>query len=283
MKIQSINSTRTELIALQNQEFLENQRAAGKIAALCLSYLENAINKQTTLTSLQLSKQVEEIILDSHATPTFKNYKGFPHVYCTSVNSELVHGFCKDKPFELGDVIKFDLGVTYKESIADTAITVIYGEAKDPNYIKLINATEECLFKAIQSIAIGKQIGVIGNAIYRCAKNYGYQVIDKYGGHGISIDENGKGIAHASPFISNRSDFNEGVRIQEGMSIAIEPLLCFLNNQTKLLDDGWTVITPFSKINAHFEHSLYIHKDHVEVITYRENEKYLKSNKIYFK
>jgi methionyl aminopeptidase len=282
MKIRNISSTSVGLFPLQNQEFLNNQKVAGKIAAQCLNYLQNEIHNLTNKTGLQLSKEVEQIILDNGCTPTFQNYKGFSGVFCISINQELVHGIPKDVSFKSGDLISFDLGVTYKESIADTALTIIYGQAKNPIDQKLIDVTEECLYKAIKSIKIGKRLGSIGNAIFKCAKNYDFKVIVNYGGHGIGLDEKGMGVAHAPPFIANKSDSNEGIIIQEGLVIAIEPLLSLKCNETKIMNDGWTVEMIDGNLGCHFEHSLFVHKDHVEVVTYRGNEKYLKSNKIYF-
>lgn len=283
MKFHTMSSVlNTGLFTLQNKEFLENQRIAGKVAVQCLDFLENLIKSNTSLTTLKMSEIVEEIILDNHCTPTFKNYKGFPGIFCISVNKELTHGIPKDYVLQNGDLVSFDIGVTYKESIADTATTIIYGEPKNQIHIKLIDSTKECLAKGIQSIKIDRRLGSIGNAIYKCAKGYGFHVISNYGGHAIGLDENGKGVAHAPPFVANKADINEGIRIQEGMVIAIEPLLSLTSNQTKVMLDGWTVET--LDINCHVEQSIFVHNDHVEIVTWRQSDKkHLPSNKVYFK
>ena len=252
---------------LKNQEFLEKQRIAGKTVAQCLIHLENRVKEKTLLTMKELSLEAEQIILDAKCTPTFKGYKGFPEAVCISINKELVHGIPKDYVLQEGDIVSFDLGATFEGAIADSAITCIYGEAKNKRHIELIKVTKESLLKGINSIQVGKCIGVIGNAIYKHAKNNGFEVVTQYGGHGISIDENGNGIPHAQPFISNKSLPDEGERIYEGMTIAIEPMLTISSPNTKVMLDNWTVET--LDIGAHEEHTIFIHKDHVEIITYR--------------
>jgi methionyl aminopeptidase len=152
------------------------------------------------------------------------------------------------------------LGVTIDDVIADTAITCIYGDAKSARHIELIKTTEECLAKGIESIKVGKRLGCIGNAIYKHASNKGFGVITNYGGHGISYN-----TPHEYPFICNKASQEEGEIIQPGLTIAIEPLLCIGSSETKVDKDGWTVCT--SNLSAHFEHSIYVHENSVEIIT----------------
>jgi methionyl aminopeptidase len=248
---------------LHNNEFLENQRIAGKVVSKCLQHLDNRIKEKTLLTAKQLSLEVEQIIFDSNCIPTFKGYKSFPESCCISINNQLVHGIPQDIPFKDGDIVSFDLGATYNGAIGDAAITCIYGE--NPLYEKMIRVTKECIDKAIQYIAVDKKIGVIGNAIFKHAKDNGFNVIETYGGHAIGMSEDGYGIPHAAPFISNKSKPDEGIRIQPGMSLCIEPMLLIGDNKTYVSHDGWTVMT--KSIGCHFERTIFIHEDRVEVIT----------------
>jgi methionyl aminopeptidase len=254
---------------LQDANFLENQRYAGKVAAKTISLLTNLIKEKASLTYVEMNDIAEDFILESACQPTFKNYKGFPNAICISINNQLVHGIAQNIYPQEGDVISFDLGTTYHEAIADTATTVIYGEPKSQEHVRLLQTTKECLKKGIDAIKIGNRVGCIGEAIYKHAHNKGYSVVDKYGGHGISISlKNGKGIPHADPFVCNRSSKDEGIHITSGMVIAIEPLLVIGgSNNTKVAHDGWTVIT--DNISAHEEHTIYIHDDNVEIITQR--------------
>jgi methionyl aminopeptidase len=254
--------SKNDFVKLKNQNWLDKQRVAGKIAANTLILLQDYVNNKTTHSLIELNKIAETFITDAGGIPTFKGYKGFPSGVCVSVNKQLVHGIPTDYKLQDGDVVSFDLGVTIDGAIADTAITCIYGKPKSERHVTLIKATEESLMKGIEAIAVGKKLGVIGNAIYRCAKGHGFSVITKYGGHGLDWD-----CPHASPFVENKSDPNDGFRIQPGLSIAIEPMLVFGDTETKVLDDGWTVAT--NDIGAHFEHSIFVHEDHVEIITDR--------------
>jgi len=249
-------------IKLKNQDWLGRQRVAGRIAAQTLIGLQKQVQNKTTQSLLELNEAAEKFITDAGGTPTFKGYKGFPAGVCISVNKQLVHGIPTDYRLQDGDVVSFDLGVTIDGAIADTAITCIYGEPKSERHVSLIQATEESLMKGIEAIAVGKKLGCIGNAIYRCARGHGFSVITKYGGHGLDWN-----YPHAAPFVENKSDPEDGFRIQPGLAIAIEPMLVTGSTDTRVLDDGWTVVT--NDIGAHFEHSIFVHPDRVEILTDR--------------
>lgn len=252
----------SSFVMLKNQDWLDKQRIAGKIAAQTLVALQKKVEEKTTDSLLELNAFAEDIITNAGGFPTFKGYKGFPAGVCISVNKQLVHGIPTDYQLVEGDVISFDLGVTVDGAIADTAITCIYGQSKSDKHVTLIKATEESLIKGIEAISVGKRLGCIGNAISRCAKWYGFSVITKYGGHGLEWNQ-----PHAQPFVENKSELENGIRIQPGLSIAIEPMLVLGSTDTKVDIDGWTVVTP--DIGCHFEHSIYVHEDHVEIITDR--------------
>lgn len=260
--------TNTQFVKLQTNEWLDNQRYAGKVTAQALDLLEKHTKELTTKTLVELNNLAEELILDSGGTLTFKGYKGFPTGVCISVNKQLVHGIPKDIPLQDGDMVTFDLGVTYKGAIADSAVTCIYGQPKSPLALDIVKATKDSLERAIKSIGAGKKIGCIGNAIYRCARDKGFNVSVDFGGHGISHDE-----VHSSPFICNKADVNDGIRIQPGLSIAIEPILIHGSTKHQLDEDGWTILCD-GELSAHEEHTLFIHEDHVEVITWRESNGY---------
>ena len=279
MKININNSFgENTFIDLKDDSWLDNARKAGKIAAQTLQILENYINNKTKKTLIELNDIAEDFILKSGGSPTFK---GYPSAVCISVNYELVHGIPKEYILKDGDLVSFDLGVTVNGAIADTAITCIYGLAKSDIHTKLVKTNDEALIKAIESIKVNKRIGVIGESIYSHIKSNGFEVIDNYGGHGISISKDGVGIPHSAPFISNKSNANEGVVIQPGLAIAIEPMSIIGNDlNTRVLDDGWTVIA--ANINCHVEHSIFIHNDHVEVLTWRDSEAFKGTNKFYF-
>jgi methionyl aminopeptidase len=250
------------LVRLKDNDWLNKQRVAGRIAAEALKLLEGLVKSKTSSSLKELNAIAEEHIARNNGIPTFKNYKGFPAGVCISVNKQLVHGIPTDYKLQDGDLVSFDLGVTIEGAIADTAITCIYGEPKYPRHVELVKATEEALMQGIQAVEVGKRLGVIGQAISKCAKAMGFEVISQYGGHGLDWD-----IPHAPPFVSNKSGANEGIRIQPGLTIAIEPMLTTGSIKTWTDKDGWTVHCDAD--SAHFEHSVYVHEDHVEIITDR--------------
>lgn len=253
------------LFKLKGNDWLVKQRVAGKACASALNILERAVKSKTDMTLLELSMVAEEIIRAQGCTPTFKGYKGFPAAVCISVNHDLVHGIPTNYKLKEGDVVKFDLGATFEGAIADTAITCIFGEPKSNMHVKMIEECEKSLMEGIRAIAVGKRLGVIGHAIHRSAKqNTNFGLIVNYGGHGISWDQ-----PHAPPFVSNKDSPDNGFRIQSGLVLAIEPMLVFGSTETFIDKDGWTVRG--TGISSHFEHSVFVHEDHVEIITDRSS------------
>lgn len=263
--VNNINSNNPSFIDLKDDNWLKKQRIAGLIAGQTISLLENLVKTKTVKSLLELDKIAEEYIINNGCSPTFKGYLGFPNTCCISINSQLVHGIPTDYKLKDGDVVSFDLGATFEGTIGDTAITCIYGEAKKQDHIKMIETSKLCLTNAINSIKIGNNLGCIGNAIYKTARNAGFNVIENYGGHGITWD-----TPHAQPFVSNKSSSLEGIIIQPGLTIAIEPLLVPFNcpKKTKVGTDGWTVYT--EDVSSHMEHTVFIHESHVEIITKRD-------------
>lgn len=250
------------LINLKNNDWLERQQIAGKCVAGVLRTLHTMISDKLPNLSLKdLEAEAMLQIESANCIPTFKGYKGFPGAICLSVNKQLVHGIPSDYILQDGDVVKFDLGATYKGAIADAAATTIYGTPKSKQHVELINMCREALYQGINAIKIDKQLGCIGFAIHKYVTSRSrFGVITNYGGHGI--DEN---APHAPPFVANKARYNEGPRIQSGLSIAIEPMLVIGDTKTKTKKDGWTVTT--LDIGAHFEHSIFVAEDKIHILT----------------
>lgn len=249
-------------VDLKDDKWLALQRIAGRIASDALLLLDNAVKEKSTKSLIDLNQMAEDFITNAGGICTFKGYKGFPAGVCISVNKQLVHGIPTDYQLQEGDIVSFDLGVTVDGAIADTAITCIYGQPKSEQHVKLVKATEESLMQGIKAIKVGKRLGCIGEAIFNVVKTSGFSVVNNYGGHGLDWN-----TPHASPFVENKSDATKGIRIQSGLAIAIEPMLVIGRPDTQTGSDGWTVYTP--DIGAHFEHSVFVHEDHVEIITDR--------------
>jgi len=253
---------KSELISIHGEEWIENQRVAGKVVAKSLLMLKEMVEQKSTLSLLEMSKEIEAFILSQDCSATFKGYQGFPEAVCISVNKQVVHGVPTDAILQEGDVVSFDLGATYNEAIADSALTCIYGEPKDPAHSELVEATDVALAAGISAVKPGNRIGAIGFAINNSLKNQGFGLITKYDGHGISYH------VHSDPFVSNTGLPSQGSRIYSGMSLAIEPMLV-MGGVTTFVDpkDKWTVHA--EGISAHFEHTLFVHEDKIEIMTDR--------------
>ena len=262
MKTNLKNQVKSELVVLQGKEWLKRLRIAGNCVASVMSSLENLVKEKTTKSLYELSKFAGAEIIKQGCMPTFLNYKGFPSEVCISVNHQLVHGIATDYKLQEGDVVSFDFGATFEGAIADAAKTFIYGEPKSKEHIIMIEVCQNALEEGIKSARAGNRIGAIGNAIYKYTKNKGFRVIEKYGGH--SITDN---TPHAPPFVPNRCLSNEGIRIQPGLTLAIEPMIVPFRSsiETKIATDGWTVYT--EEIGVHVEKTIYIHEDKIEIIT----------------
>jgi len=252
----------SQIITLHDSNWLERQTIAGKCVAQCLkTSKEKVLSNPEKLTGKDIESICLKIMESFSCSPTFFGYKCFPGAICLSINNELVHGIPKDKPFQIGDVIKIDLGATYQGAIADAAITVIYGSPKENRHVELIDLCQKSLTNGIKAIKQGKQLGVIGNAIHKTVKDSRFGLILNYGGHGI--DEN---QPHASPFVPNKSQPNEGPKLQPGMTLAIEPMLVIGDNKTSVSNkDNWTVLT--NGVGAHFEHTIFITENEVKILT----------------
>lgn len=266
-----------DLIKLKDEDWLARQRVAGKCVSKILTTLRSMIIEKVPNLSLRdMEQEAISQLITAGCTPTFQNYKGFPGAMCLSVNKQLVHGIPSDYRLQESDVVKFDIGATYQGAITDAAVTAIYGEPKSLQHVELLEICQNALYEAIKSIRIGKQLGCIGYAIHRyVTSKTNFGLVTNYGGHGI--DEN---IPHASPFVANKAKQNEGPRIQPGLTIAIEPMLTIGSPQTSLSKDGWTVYT--ENINCHVEHTIFVHNDSVEIISWRDDEQNKCANRLYF-
>ena len=256
-------------LPLQDQEFLQSQRIAGKVAAKALIMLEQMVIDKTDKSLIELDIIVEQFIRDNGGIPSFKGYRGFPNSCCFSINKQLVHGLATDYRFQEGDMITFDLGVTYNHTIGDSALSVIFGEPKCEQHVRLLNTTKKALYAGINAVKVGNRMGCIGNAIYKCAASEGFGVVNNYGGHTIIRDNDGNEVLHAQPFIANRDNVNNGIRIQPGMVLCIEPMLTIGEPKTTTKEDRWTVET--EGLSCHYEETIYIHSDHIEIITDKGN------------
>jgi methionyl aminopeptidase len=242
-----------QIIVLKDKEWLEKQKVAGQVVAKAHQEIYAMMKSMSSnLTISKLNSHVDDLIRQNNCIPTFLNYRGFPSSICASLNNELVHGSgLRDIKLNNGDILKVDIGTTFEGAIGDCAVTYVYGKIQDPEIARMLISCQNALYDAIALFKPGHRMGELGKAIWDRAKKDGFGVITNFGGHGI---DNNK--LHAEPFVPNKSSINDGVIIQAGMSIAIEPMFVLNKNNTntKTLSDKWTVVT--NSINCHYENSI---------------------------
>lgn len=250
-----------QFVRLKDDQWLERQQYAGKTVAKCLRHCKHRIESSPGLSLKELEIECVELMREAGCNPTFLNYKGFPGAICTSVNKQLVHGVPTCYQIKEGDVVSVDMGATFHGAIADAALTAICGEPKDERHSSLVRTCQKALHKAIEAVEIGNRIGCIGRAIHYTVKSSGFKLVTQYGGHGIDYNK-----PHSQPFVPNKASKDEGIMIQPGMALAIEPMLVMgSSSKTKTMNDGWTVMA--SDIGAHFEHSVFVGEDRLHVVT----------------
>lgn len=233
-------------------------RAAGQLVGQVRNRLREMA--QPGITTIELDRFAEKMIRDAGALPTFKGYNGFPYSICASVNEQIVHGFPSEYKLKEGDIFSIDCGVTLEGFVGDTATTIPVGKVSEDR-LKLIRVTEECLERAILQCVPGKHLGDIGWAVQEHAEANGYSVVRDYVGHGI-----GRRM-HEDPQIPNYGRPGLGPKIKSGYVFAIEPMINIGSHHTKVLADGWTVVTVDGQPSAHFEHTIAITDDGPEVLT----------------
>lgn len=212
------------------------------------------------VTSLDLDKVAEEFIRDNGAVPGFKDYNGFPNSLCTSRNEQVVHGIPDNKPLEEGDIISVDCGVLMNGFYGDSAYTFEIGEVSD-EIKKLLRVTKESLDLAIEQAVVGKRIGDIGFAVQNHAESNGYGVVRELVGHGLGMN------LHEKPEVPNFGRRGNGMKLKDGLVLAIEPMINMGVKGVRQADDGWTIITADGKPSAHFEHDVVIRKGKAEVLS----------------
>lgn len=212
------------------------------------------------ITTLSLDKLAERLIIESGSKVSFKGYQGYPHTLCASVNDQVVHCFPSERILQEGDIISLDLGLIWQGWQSDSAITVGVGKIS-PEAQRLIDITEESLWKGIDEIKPGNTIGDIGAAIQEHAERAGFGVVRSLTGHGI-----GRKL-HEPPAIPNYGRRHKGFPLQAGMVIAIEPMITIGNHEVDIDDINWTVKTVDGSFAAHFEHTIAITEHGHTVLT----------------
>ena len=210
--------------------------------------------------TIDLDKLAEEFILSNGAKPAFKGYRGFPYTLCISINEQVVHGFPGKRELKDGDIVSVDCGTVKNGYYGDSAYTFAVGDVK-PEVLSLLNKTKESLYLGIENAVAGKRLGDIGNAIQSYVESYGFSVVRDLVGHGI-----GKNL-HEKPEVLNYGKRGTGIKLQENLVIAIEPMINMGKYNVIQEADGWTIRTADRMPSAHFEHTIVVKKNKAEILS----------------
>jgi methionyl aminopeptidase len=210
--------------------------------------------------TIELDKLAETFIRDNGGIPSFLNYGGFPYSLCISLNNQVVHGFPSKNALKEGDLVSVDCGVTLNNYVGDSAFTYAIGEVSDE--IKtLMRVTRECLDLGIEKAVVGNRIGDIGYAVQEHAEKHGFGVVKELVGHGVGLK------LHEKPEVPNYGKRGSGIKLEEGMVIAIEPMINAGRAGVKFWDDGWTVSTVDGKVSAHYEHTVAVKRGKADILS----------------
>ncbi|WP_346354688.1 type I methionyl aminopeptidase [Azotosporobacter soli] len=246
------------MIILKSEREISYLRDAGQIVAETLAEVKKAV--KPGVTTLELDHIAEKYIRGRGAIPAFKGYHGFPGTICASVNEEVVHGIPGPRKLKSGDNISIDVGAVINGYNGDAAITVPIGEV-DAEVQKLLQVTEESLFKGIEKAVAGNRLSDISHAVESHCNQFGFGVVRDYVGHGIGRN------MHEDPQVPNYGPPGRGPRLKSGMTLAIEPMVNLGTHEVKTLADDWTVVTRDGKRSAHFEHTIAITDGQPEILT----------------
>lgn len=247
------------MITLKSGEEIIRMRDAGRIAAIAREIGGEHVREGVT--TAQIDREIKKAILSHGAKPSFLGYGGFPASACISVNEEIIHGIPSNgKVLKNGDIVKIDVGAYYKGYHGDCAATFAVGQVSEEAQ-RLMDVTKQSFFEGIAAIGEGKRLGDIGHAIQSYVEKHGFSVVREYIGHGI-----GRNL-HEDPEVPNYGTAGHGLRLREGMTLAIEPMVNVGDWQVRVLKDKWTVVTVDGKLSAHYENTVAITANGVLILT----------------
>ena len=255
------------MIYYKSEEEIDLIRESSLLVGKTLAEISGLI--KPGVTTLGLDKIAEEFIRDNGAVPAFKGYGGFPNTLCMSPNEQVVHGIPNNTPLNDGDILSVDCGVLINGFYGDSAYTYEVGNVRG-EVKKLLIVTKESLYKGIEQAIFGRRLGDIGYAIQEYSESFGYGVVREMVGHGI-----GKHL-HEKPEVPNYGKRGKGIKLNEGLVIAIEPMINMGTKSIHQHTDGWTITTADGNFSAHFEHIIVVRKNKAEILSsFKEIEKVL--------
>jgi len=246
------------MIVSKSDVELDLMREAGRIVALTHKELQQAV--RPGITTKELDQLADDFIRKQGALPSFKGYHGYPASICASVNEVVVHGIPNEVPLKEGDIVSIDIGANIHGYHGDSAWTWGVGQISETAQ-KLLDVTEQSLYKGIEQARAGNRLSDIGHAVQTYVEDNGFSVVREYVGHGIGQQ------MHEDPSIPNYGQPGRGPLLREGYTLAIEPMVNVGTHKTRSLEDKWTVVTADSSLAAHFEHTVAVTVNGPEILT----------------
>lgn len=247
------------MVVCKSAAELEKMHRAGLIVWSALDKMRAMV--QPGMSTKELDKFAESYTVEHHARPAFKGYRGYPGSVCTSINQEVVHGIpSPSRKLRDGDILSMDFGVELEGYFADAALTVPVGKIS-PEREKLLRVTRESLERGIDKARPGNRLGDVSAAVQQWVEKSGYSVVREFVGHGIGTK------MHEDPQVPNYGPAGQGPKLQEGLVIAIEPMVNVGAPAVRVLSDDWTAVTADGSDSAHFEHTVAVTKDGPWILT----------------
>ena len=247
------------MITIKNGQQIEKMRAAGALIHNVLEALRAEI--KPGITTAYLDRMAEELIRNAGAIPSSKGYEGFPNSICASVDEQVVHGFATNEKLRQGQLLSIDCTVLLDGWQSDSAFSVVVGGG-DAQKQRLVDVTEECFWIGADMARAGNHIGDISHAVQKHAEAHGYGVVRDLCGHGIGTE------MHEDPSVPNYGKPGRGVRLCEGMTIAIEPMISMGTWKVYIGENDWSVITRDHSVCSHYEHTIAVTKGDPEILTF---------------
>ena len=248
------------MITCRSADELVKLRAANQLVARILEELRRLVVPGATTAGIDA--EAERLVREAGAQPAFKGYRGFPATICASRNEEVVHGIPSSTVLVEGDILSIDMGVKLEGYYGDSAVTVGVGAIAAEEQ-RLLEVTEASLYQGIEAVRPGARVSDIGQAVQAYVEARGFSIVREFVGHGIGTK------LHEEPQIPNYGPGGRGPRLAEGMVLAIEPMVNAGKPGVRVLQDGWTAVTVDGRRSAHFEHTVAVTADGVEILTLR--------------
>lgn len=246
------------MVILKSKDEIVKMREAGRLTANLLNELVKHV--APGIATLELDTLAEEFIVSRGGIPAFKGYHGYPNAITVSINEEVVHAIPTNRKIKEGDLVSLDVGVVYDGYVGDAAFTVPVGDVGSDK-LQLLNVTKEALHRGIEQAKPGNHLGDISHAVQSYVESFGFSIVRDLVGHGI-----GRSM-HEDPQVPNYGHPGQGIKLQSGMVLAIEPMVNMGTYNVEVLSDKWTVVTKDRQPSAHFEHTVAITDNGPEILT----------------